>query len=299
MINDVVVSAGKDGVISVHPLDSSYSQFAHQTEIDGMEDFRDLYCNQIGACLFMNSGKLGALWVIAPDGSKYDVFAMQDVFLDGMDFWGDEVGIVYGDPVDGKFFIAKTINSGMTWNVLNSKQMPGALENEGGFAASGTGLQTTGDSTVYFGTGLGSRARLFCSYDQGESWIVKDTPMKSGDSFGIYSMYFWSESEGVVIGGSYLDSTYNKGICQYTADGGDSWSDRSKGLLGYCSCVQGTASGDLLIATGRMGTFYSLNKGKSWKVFTEKSYYSCFVTADHIVLSGRDGILEIFEYDLK
>jgi photosystem II stability/assembly factor-like uncharacterized protein len=215
-----------------------------------------------------------------------------------MDFWNNNTGIAYGDPVNGQFYLIKTTDTGRNWEILKPKEIPPALENEAGFAASGTGIQTMGDSTVYFATGVGSVARLFCSDNQGETWVAKETPMRSGDSYGIYSIHFWSEQEGVIIGGSYVDSTYNEGICQYTSDGGDSWTDRSTGLAGYCSCVAGTKKGELLVATGRMGTFYSLNKGKSWEILTKTAYYTCTITETNIVLSGKNGILEFIEYNL-
>lgn len=215
-----------------------------------------------------------------------------------MDFWNENTGILFGDPINGQFFLAKTLSSPLEWESLTPASIPKALENEGGFAASGSSIQTLGDSTVYFGTGMAKTARLFCSYDRGENWVAKETPMQAGDSFGIYSLFFWSEKEGVIIGGSYKDSTHNKNICFYTEDGGDSWEKREKGLLGYCSSIHGTAGGEFLVATGRMGTFYSRNKGVSWSLLLDRSYYSCRVTSEHIVLAGRSGSVEILRYDL-
>ena len=190
-------------------------------------------------------------------------------------------------------------NGGDDWKTMSPNTMPAALENEAGYAASGTSIQTIGDSTVYFGTGMGAKARLFCSYDRGANWIVKDTPMKAGDSYGIYSMFFWSENEGMICGGSYKDSTYKKGICQYTADGGDTWQEKSRGLDGYISCVQGTANGEFIVATGRMGTFYTTNKGQSWDVLIDRPFYSCFVNDKIIVLTGRNGATEIIHYSIS
>ncbi len=178
--------------------------------------------------------------------------------------------------------------------------MPKALENEGGFAASGSSIQAIGERTVYFGAGLGAEARLFCSNDRGYNWVAKSTPMKSGEgSYGIYSMFFLSEDEGFIIGGSYEDSTYNTDICHYTKNAGNSWKSRSNGLLGYCSCIHGRADGKLLVATGKMGTFYSVDKGKNWQVLSEKPFYTCHVTNETVVLSGRNGVLTFIDYTLK
>ena len=36
------------------------------------------------------------------------------MFLDAMEFWNDHSGIVMGDPIDGKFFIARSFDGGST-----------------------------------------------------------------------------------------------------------------------------------------------------------------------------------------
>jgi photosystem II stability/assembly factor-like uncharacterized protein len=123
--------------------------------------------------------------------------------------------------------------------------------------------------------------------------------MRAGESFGIYSLYFWNKNEGVIIGGSYLDSLYNKDICQYTTDGGKTWKNRSKGLPGYCSIVTGKTDGSLLVASGRSGTFYSANKGKTWELLTEEAYYTAKIIDEIVVLAGAKGKMEIFQFSFN
>jgi photosystem II stability/assembly factor-like uncharacterized protein len=53
-------------------------------------------------------------------------------------------GLAMSDPVDGKFRIIATDDSGATWSVVARKGMPKAVEGEFGFAASGTCLVTAG-----------------------------------------------------------------------------------------------------------------------------------------------------------
>ena len=130
------------------------------------------------------------------------------------------------------------------------------------------------------------------------SWTVKNTPIKSGDSYGIYSMYFWSEKEGVIIGGSYLTPDDTEKLCFYTSDGGDTWQERSAGLGGYTSCVHGSKDGGLLIATGRIATYYSLNKGESWELLLKNTFYSVRVGDDKLFFSGKEGVVSVYKYQL-
>jgi photosystem II stability/assembly factor-like uncharacterized protein len=296
---DFIITGGMEGQVSIHNFDAQVMPNPYLIQIQGMEDFRDVHLQNFGSCIFMNSGKNGIIYLVARNGQLSAVYDTVGVFLDGMAFWEDGQGIVMGDPMNDKFFLARTVDNGSTWSAFTPTTMPSVLEGEAAFAGSGTGIQTIGDSTIYFVTGGGPKARLFCSFDRGENWEVKDTPMKSGGSFGIYSTYFLNEQEGFVIGGSYQDSTYNKSICMYTSNGGESWSNRSKGLLGYCSCIQGTKDGKLLVATGRMGTFYSSTKGKNWSLLTNEPFYTCNVSDTRIILLGRNGKLKAFSYAPK
>lgn len=298
MNNMFVVLAGQHGNLGIHLIDTTLEAMHIQDSVTSIEDFRDVFLDDRGNCLLMNSGENGIIYGIAGGRHRDVLYDTAGVFFDGMDFWNKDAGIVFGDPINKKFFLAITTNMSGRWTPLTPTTLPDALENEAGFASSGTSIQTIGDSTVYFGTGMGAKARLFCSYDRGQNWVAKNTDMKSGDSYGIYSMFFWSENEGVIVGGSYKDSTYKKDICQYTQDGGDTWQVRSKGLEGYLSCVQGTKDGGLLVATGRMGTFYSTNQGLSWDVLVDRPFYSCFVNDQKIVLVGRNGATEILNYRL-
>lgn len=294
-----VVVAGIDGNVSVHPLDSVNIGTSKDQKIEGIEDYRDVYCNTMGACLFMSSGKNGKISGISPSGMPRPVYDTTGVFLNGMDFWGcDQNGMVFGDPVNNRFFLAVTGNQGRNWAPLQPRNMPEILKNEAGFAASGTSIQTIGDSGVYFGTGMAETARLFKTTDRGINWVAKDTPMKAGNFYGIYSIFFWSQNEGMIIGGSYVDSTYNDKICFTTNDGGDSWTQTSYGLRGYCSSVCGTPNGKLIFATGSQGTFYTMDKGENWELLTERAFYSCLIIDNKLALTGKGGEVLVYEFSL-
>ena len=43
--------------------------------------------------------------------TNYDSLA----FFDGMDFWNDKEGIIYGDPIKGSMLLLQTMDSGNTW----------------------------------------------------------------------------------------------------------------------------------------------------------------------------------------
>ena len=295
--DSLVLVAGKSGVYSLY--DYELSQLKTDS-LSGATDIRDVHIFKDGDLLFLNSGEDGLIYKhSAQKGEVATVFDQKGIFLDGFDFWDEQNGIVFGDPVEGKFVILITDDAGESWEWVDPELIPWSLPNEAGFAASGSSIQAVGESTAYIGTGMADTARIFYTHDRGKSWGVMNTPMKAGDSYGIYSLFFWSKNQGVIVGGSYLHPDDAENNCFYTVDGGKTWVNISEGLGGYTSCITSNQDGSLIIATGRVGTFYSLDRGLNWEIFSKKSYYSVRITEDRIYFSGKDGFFEAYYYRLK
>lgn len=82
------------------------------------------------------------------------------MFLDAMEFWNEQSGIVLGDPVNGKFFIARTFDEGNTWQEIPSANLPAADSGEACFASSGTNIRKLDRDEACFVSG-GTRSRFF------------------------------------------------------------------------------------------------------------------------------------------
>lgn len=291
--HDALIIAGPKGVFCGKYFGG---ELIEQPNLKDAEDIRDVHIFNNGTLAFLNSGQKGRIYVVGYNGEQGLVYDSSGVFLDGFDFWDDQNGIAFGDPVDDHFFLIETKTAARIWTPIKTEYFPDKLQNESGFAASGTSIQCIGDSMVVFATGMADTARLFISYDRGKNWIAQNTPMKAGENFGIYSIYFWNDKEGMIIGGNWKETDYKKKICFYTGDGGDTWVNRSKGLGGYSSCIQGNEDGSCIFATGDAGTFFTLDKGLNWFLLFERNYYSIQVNKDYVAFVGRNGAVEILRY---
>ena len=288
--SNVVWASGMKGVV-MRRIDSTRWKI-HEDENWVHLDFRDIHAFSDKEAIIMSSGNGCDMYRTVDGGKKWTlVFKnyQKGVFFNGMDFWDNQSGIAFSDPIDGKFFIIHTTNGGKSWNIIKDMQIPETLKGEAGFAASGTGITCVGDSSVYIGTGGGDVSRVFISYNRGKIWEVVDTPMKNGEASGIYSMVFIDDKNGVALGGNYKDSTATKGNCVITTDGGLTWVPSKVAPQGYKSCVAVSSKG-VLVACGRTGVDVSYDKGLTWKHVSNDAYYSCVLnTPNGGWLTGRDG----------
>ena len=199
----------------------------------------------------------GATWVLQ--------FRNEDpkVFLDAMSFWDADHGIVIGDSVDGKFYILTTANGGRDWSRVPAGALPPALENEGAFAASGTNIAVYGKSNAWIGLGAAARARVLRTTDGGRTWKVSETPLKSGQSSGIFSIAFADQKHGVIVGGDYQKEKEAADNLALTDDGGVTWT-LAQGLSGFRSVVAYVPGTKNVIAVGPAGSDYSNDGGKKW-----------------------------------
>ncbi len=172
-------------------------------------------------------------------------------FVNGLHFWDQNDGILFGDPRNGIWGIGLTTNGGTTWNPLPTPQQ--ALNStEVGWSS---GFAVYGKS-AWFGTNL---SRIWRSTDRGQSWTAHPTP--SENSFGIA---FANESDGLA---SFRTRQGNLGsnAIAWTQDGGVTWTEGTLPFTGAepqgVAAVPGTNR--FFLGTQR-GVFQTTDFGNTW-----------------------------------
>jgi photosystem II stability/assembly factor-like uncharacterized protein len=260
------------------------------SQVAGFEtsDFRSLYAFSSQKAVIANAGAPANILITEDGGKNWNVvYTNNDTasFIDGVDFWNDREGLVYGDPINGRMLLVKTIDGGKSWSMLTDKERPLLSPGEASFAASGTNIRCAGRSLVVIGTG-GKSSRLWVSENKGSSWKVFSPPVIQGQSStGIFSFSGFNKNSGVIVGGDYLKDTLAVDHVFYTLNNGKTWNSPVTPTRGYRECVE-YLSDNFLIATGPRGTDISVDGGKTWVAESDEPYF-------HVVRKARKGNLII------
>lgn len=256
-------------------------------------DLRDIEAHDERMASVMTAGWPARIFRTYDGGLTWNL-QMQDTtpgtFLDGMAFWDEQHGVAYGDPIAGNWYILRTMDGGQSWYRANTTVIPPPQVGEAGFAASGTGITVGAEGRAWFGTGGGETARTLLTKDFGKTWQIFNTPIRSEEGAGIFSLCFANKAFGVAVGGSYTDSTNTSANCAVTENGGDSWEVVSSNPPGgYRSCVAYHATLDMFYAVGRTGSDYSIDRGRSWTPHSPEGYYTCAFSKSYLWVVGRNG----------
>jgi len=246
-------------------------------QVSGFEklDFRSLYAFDSQNAIIANAGSPAHILKTTDGGNSWQIFYQNnhpDAFFDGIDFWNDREGIIYGDPIEGRMLLLITKDGGQTWTELPNTQRPLLNTGEASFAASGTGIRCSGKSKVIISTG-GKSSRIFVSKNKGVLWKVLTPPIQQGESStGIFSVAF-RNNKGIVVGGDYLQDSLKVKHVLLTNDAGKTWQTPATPTRGYRECVEYILN-EVLIATGPSGTDVSYNEGRDWlPLSNEKGFH--------------------------
>ena len=265
-------------------------------QVQGFEklDFRSLHAFDKQRAIIANAGSPAHILQTTNGGNTWQIVYQNnhpDSFFDGIDFWNDREGIIYGDPIQGRMLLLVTKDGGNTWNELPELQRPLLNDGEASFAASGTGIRCYDKSKVMISTG-GKVSRLFISENNGSSWKIISPPILQGESStGIFSLAFRDKKMGIIVGGDYLRDSLRTQHILITQDECKTWKVPSTPTRGLRESVE-FLSNTVVIATGPTGTDISYNSGVDWQPLSNEKGF-------HVVRKARKGKLVVITGNKK
>lgn len=266
-------------------------------KVEGFErsDFRSLYAFSADEALIATTQRPASILRTSDGGKSWTtVYQSSDslFFFDGMDFWNEREGIIYGDPVNGRMLLLKTKDGGRSWKELPERQRPLMSKGEASFAASGTGIRCVEEKKLLVCTG-GMVSRLLVSENRGRTWSVLSPPVIQGKAgTGIFSVAYISEKELVIVGGDFDKNAKPVDHVYYSRDGGSHWYMPTIATGGYRSCVE-RISKDLFIAVGPSGMDVSRDGGLTWNGIESQENFNVIRKARKghaVIAAGRNKI---------
>lgn len=237
-------------------------------------DFRDIEAFDDQNAILVNAGS-PAYILMTKDGGKSwtQTYVNRDsaVFLDGMDFWDNKKGIIFGDPILHKLQLLKTIDGGLSWQDISKNIKTDMQLGEAGFAASGSSIKALDRGKVWIVTG-GSASNVYYSKNYGNTWKRYPCPILQGEnSTGAFSIDLLNNEQGIVVGGDYLKDKESKNNVLITKDGGKSWVKPNVSVSGYRSAVA-FINNKTSIAAGSSGVDISKDGGLNWQHLSDLNF---------------------------
>ncbi|MDP3929770.1 MAG: YCF48-related protein [Bacteroidota bacterium] len=180
-------------------------------KIPGYEsfDFRSIYAFNDKKAIVVNSGSPAYILKTFDGGNTWrKVYEdlRQEIFLDAIDFWDEEKGMVLGDPIDERFMLIKTSDGGNTWYEMDTSMRPWAIPGESVFAASGTSFRCMKKNSLAFVTGGSKSVFHWLEIDKKYQRHELKTMVQGKASEGAFS-FDYNAKYIAVVGGDYASDT--------------------------------------------------------------------------------------------
>ncbi len=274
VVNDKVIwVSGSEGTVG-RSIDSG-STWKWIT-VKGFEktDFRDIEAFDGMTAVIMGTSDPAYILKTVDGGDSWKVVyenKTKGMFLDAMHFWNEMSGIVIGDPVDDKIFIARTFDGGTTWESIPPQYFPVAEKGEACFASSGTNIAALNLSEAVFVTG-GLHSRMFIRNDKFEMPLLQGKESTGANSVAVKNVK--KKPTIIVVGGDFTTKDSTTKNCCITTDGGKTFTVPEIAPHGYRSCVEYLQKNNWL-SCGLNGVDYSTNDGKTWTWISKESFHVC------------------------
>lgn len=263
-------------------------------------EFRDIEAFDANTAVIMAIAEPAYILRTSDGGDSWKVVyenRTKGMFLDAMDFSSPGDGIVIGDPINGKPFIATTNDGGNSWAEMDTRVTVDS--GEAFFAASGSNIRLFANKKYFMVSG-GIKSRLIQNSSISNLPIVQGKETTGANAIDIFDNGYPDKpgNHMIVVGGDFAADTLKKGICFYTTNGGKSWHEPKVPPHGYRSCVEYLSKKDVM-AVGLNGVDYSSDGGRTWRLVSKEGFHVCKIAriGNSIYLAGSKGRIARLEWE--
>lgn len=264
-------------------------------QVPGFEktDFRNIEAYDSLTAVIMGISEPGHILRTEDGGRSWKVVytdSSKGVFMDAMHFRPDGMGIVVGDPINGKLYAVRTNDYGKQWERMDPAKLPALTDGEAFFASSGGNVMLTSEDRFGAVSG-GIRSRWMTS----NSSVV--LPLQQGrQSTGANAIAAGDRKILIAVGGDFAHDKRSDSTCAVSTNGGKTWQHPVVGLNGYRSSVAYLGKGRF-IACGTSGVDISSDNGMGWQRVSETGFHVCVAAkrGTRVYLAGSNGRVGVME----
>lgn len=236
--------------------------------------WRDIHAYSDSLALILSAGSPGIILRTENAGNTWkEVYRDDDpkIFFDAFDFKKAK-GQAFSDAQGNYLGLIESRDSGKTWQKTKAYgEALKVIENQGGFAASGTCLRMMDEKTTVIV--LGGPAASFLKFNSKHS-ISRSLPLDHGaPSQGAFSIDFKDAQTYIAVGGDYRADSLSRRSVALSHDGGQTWklaTDWPEVQNSYWSCVSWKQ--DTIVLCSRFKSAISYDNGASWQNINQGFY---------------------------
>ena len=268
--NNTIWVSGSNGTIGKSTDGGTTWKFI---TIKGFEkiDFRDIEAFDAMTAIVMGTDAPAYILKTIDGGTSWDIVfkdTSKGMFLDAMEFWNEQSGIVIGDPIDGRFFIARTFDGGKNWTPIPFQNRPIADSGEACFASSGTNIRKLNKQEAIFISG-GLHSNCFIKDKKINAGIVQGTESTGANSLAIKNNNYF-----IIVGGDFNKKEDTTKNCFTTNDGGKTWISPITNPSGYRSCIE-YLNKNKWVTCGLNGVDFSKDNGLNFTKISDTGFHVC------------------------
>jgi photosystem II stability/assembly factor-like uncharacterized protein len=248
-------------------------------KVKGFEnaDFRDLEAFDDKTAIIMAVGEPATILKTIDGGQNWNKVYENNtkgMFLDAMDFIDSQSGVVVGDPINGKVFMAKTTDGGNHWKEVKPNKLPNLMVGEAFFAASGSNIKMLSKKKNIYVSG-GVQSHVFINKN------ATSIPFITGrESSGANAIAVKNDKNWMIVGGDYTKKDTFEPNVFFTSDAGKTFSKPVVLPRGYRSGLEYIDKNSWIIC-GLSGVDISNDNGKTWINISQNSF--------HVVKKAKNG----------
>ncbi len=271
---NIIWASGSNGMVA-RSIDAGVSFTWIQVPQFEKKEFRDIEAFDSNTAIIMCIAEPAYILRTIDGGKNWNtVFfdSTKGMFLDAMHFMNDKTGVVIGDPINNKPYLAITKNAGKTWSTQISFDTETMNDNEAFFASSGTNIYLKKKQMIYVSGG--SSSNLYRNNKKINLPITQGIQSTGANSISVY------RNKAIIVGGDFTKDSSTTQNCVLLNLKTNQFTTPITSPTGYRSCVI-FIDKTKAVTCGLNGIDLSEDAGLNWKKISAEGF--------HVVQKAKKG----------